>query len=85
MWSPAPHIVLSTPRPGPAVAIQHPSHVALASAPMGDFEDISSPSLDLQGNEVTDAVATYELDEAGALYELHSPRTELPRLGSPKS
>ena len=41
--------------------------------------------VDLYGNEVTDAVAKYTLDPAGSLYELHSPQTELPRLGSPKS
>jgi hypothetical protein len=40
---------------------------------------------DLYGNEVTDAVATYTFDRAGSLYELHSPQTELPRLGIPKS
>ncbi len=42
-------------------------------------------SIDLYGNEVDDAVATYSLDPAGGLYEVHSPQTELPRLGSPKS
>ena len=41
-------------------------------------------SPDLYGNEVTDAVAKYRLDDAGDLYEVHSPQTELPRLGSPK-
>jgi len=41
--------------------------------------------VDLYGNEVNDAFATYSLDPAGSLYELHSPQTELPRLGSPKS
>ena len=41
--------------------------------------------VDLYGNEVSDAVARYTLDPAGSLYELHSPQTELPRLGSPKS
>jgi hypothetical protein len=40
---------------------------------------------DLYGNEVSDAVAKYKADGAGALYELHSPQTEVPRLGSPKS
>jgi hypothetical protein len=40
---------------------------------------------DLYGNEVTDAVATYTFDQSGSLYELHSPQTELPRLGIPKS
>jgi len=41
--------------------------------------------VDLYGNEVTDAVAKYKLDAAGSLYELHSPRTEVPRLTAPKS
>jgi hypothetical protein len=41
--------------------------------------------VDLYGNEVSDAVARYTLDPAGSLYELHSPQTELTRLGSPKS
>ncbi len=45
----------------------------------------SSSSSDLLGNEVTAAVATYKLDRAGLLYEEHSPQTELPRLGEPKS
>lgn len=43
------------------------------------------PVRDLYGNEITQAVATYKLDSAGSLYEEHSPQTELPRLGSPKS
>jgi hypothetical protein len=42
-------------------------------------------AVDLYGNEVSDAIATYSLDPAGSLYELHSPQTELPRLASPKS
>jgi hypothetical protein len=42
-------------------------------------------AIDLYGNVVSDAVAKYKLDETGSLYELHSPQTELPRLGSPKS
>ena len=41
--------------------------------------------VDLYGNEVTEAVATYRFDATGSLYETHSPQTELPRLGSPKS
>jgi hypothetical protein len=42
-------------------------------------------AIDLYGNEVNAAVATYELDRAGALYELHSPQTEVPQLPPPKS
>src|SRR2546426_7129398 len=45
----------------------------------------AASAVDLYGNEVSDAIATYSLDPAGSLYELHSPQTELPRLASPKS
>jgi hypothetical protein len=41
--------------------------------------------VDLYGNEVDEAIATYSLDPTGSLYEVHSPQTELPRLASPKS
>jgi hypothetical protein len=40
---------------------------------------------DMYGNEINDAIATYTFDPSGSLYELHSPQTALPRLGSPKS
>lgn len=40
-------------------------------------------SADLFGNEISDAVARYTLDDTGDLYEVHSPQTELPRLTSP--
>ncbi len=40
---------------------------------------------DIYGNDVAPAVATYSLDADGAPYEVHSPHTEIPRLGSPKS
>jgi hypothetical protein len=43
------------------------------------------PSMDLYGNEVTEAVAKYLLDSTGAVYEEHSPQTEVPRLAGPKS
>ena len=46
--------------------------------------DRQEPSLDLYGNEVTSAVATYKLDPAGTVYEEHSPQTEvLPAFGQP--
>jgi hypothetical protein len=53
-------------------------------SPDVDRQD-SDGTVDLYGNEVSDAVAKYRIDTAGSLYELHSPRTELPRLGSPKT
>jgi hypothetical protein len=54
------------------------------ASPSEAGEDAESAT-DLYGNEVTDAVAKYKLDAEGSLYELHSPKTELPHLGSPKS
>ena len=50
-----------------------------------DHEDAVDGFVDMYGNEVTDAIATYTFDRRGSLYELHSPQTELPRLGIPKS
>jgi hypothetical protein len=48
-------------------------------------QEAAGGTVDLYGNEVSDAIATYSLDPAGSLYELHSPQTELPKLPSPKS
>jgi len=48
-------------------------------------EENDDEATDMYGNGVTPAVATYQLDATGSLYELHSPQTQLPRLGSPKS
>lgn len=39
--------------------------------------------LDLYGNEVSNAVATYKSDRTGSVYEEHSPHTEVPRLPPP--
>lgn len=46
--------------------------------------DPRDASVDLNGNEVRQAIARYKVDPTGALYEEHSPDTEVPRLGSPK-
>jgi len=51
------------------------------AAPLVDDDE----STDLYGNDVTPAVATYSLDAGGSVYEIHSPHTEIPHLGSPKS
>ena len=59
--------------------------VAEAGDEQDDRADGAGGYLDLYGNEVTDAIATYTFDKSGSLYELHSPQTELPRLGIPKS
>ena len=59
--------------------------VADAPTPLHAHVDPKAAAVDLYGNEVDDAIATYSVDPAGSPYEVHSPQTELPRLGSPKS
>jgi len=44
----------------------------------------SGSSADFFGNDVSDAVARYRLDDRGDLYEVHSPEIEIARLPSPK-
>lgn len=68
-----------------ASAIEDPFHTAPdAAAPMFDDQSSEDP-VDLFGNPVSDAVATYKVDATGTLYESHSPRTEVPRLAPPKT
>jgi hypothetical protein len=80
------------------ITATHPVHSAVddvePAASIDLFADPLDPvegepnedeATDVYGNRVTPAVATYQLDAAGTLYELHSPQTQLPRLGSPKS
>ncbi|HEV3058356.1 MAG TPA: hypothetical protein VGY48_08900 [Vicinamibacterales bacterium] len=55
------------------------------NAAAAEGADSSDGAVDLFGNHVTDAVARYTFDQDGSLYELHSPRTELPRLRAPRS
>ena len=78
-----PSTVTASQAPAPRMKIIAPDNL---SNYMGhiDPED-SEGTVDLYGNEVSDAVAKYRMDVTGVLYELHSPRTEVPRLGSPKS
>ena len=37
----------------------------------------------LEGDEVSPALATYGIDPSGNLFEVHSPQTEVPRLAGP--
>ena len=77
--------------PGLATAVVSPSppaaaqHVIVASDNPTQPNSDDDPALDFYGNEVTVAVAEYQIDAGGRLYELHSPQNQLPRLGSPKS
>jgi hypothetical protein len=67
-----------------------PASSSLLDSAAGTYDaqsntDDANGTVDLFGNEVSDAVAKYKFDATGSLYELHSPQTELPRLGSPKT
>ena len=84
----APQLVTATRSPAPNVSNPEPaSAMDFLAAPRGEVaSDLNEEHVkDVYGNEVTAAVATYEIDATGSLYELHSPQTQLPRLGSPKS
>ena len=66
----SPAVVGNSSDPGTSVAVPDPD---------------DQSRTDLSGNDVSAAVATYQLDADGSLYEAHSPQTQLPKLGSPKS
>ena len=74
------------------VAIIGAGHSALRSSAFplilhasdGGTNSPRDASLDFNGNEVRRAIARYKVDPLGAVYEEHSPETEVPRLGSPK-
>ena len=68
---------LSAPRSSIFPSVPQATDDGAASAP-------HEMSVDFNGNEVRPAVAHYKVDPAGALYEEHSPETEVQRLGSPK-
>ena len=71
--------------PSMSAAQQTESDVVPAHLSAAGEEIVISDAVDAYGNEVTRAVATYQFDATGSLYELHSPRTEVPKLPSPKS
>jgi len=43
----------------------------------------AAPRVNLNGEEVSPAIATYGIDREGNLFEVHSPHTEEPKLGAP--
>lgn len=49
------------------------------------IEPALEPHLDVYGNEIEDAITDYRVDTQGAIYERHSPETEVPHLGPPIS
>ena len=73
--------------PGITSDVQPAAAIGLPTDPLADLgRDLTEDEvMDVYGNGITAAVATYKYDATGTLYELHSPQTELPRLASPKS
>src|ERR1700741_3921210 len=47
-------------------------------------DDWAEPKVDLNGNEVDDAVSDYGVDSRGEMYERHAPDTALLHLGAPR-
>jgi hypothetical protein len=46
-------------------------------------DDWAEPRVDLNGNEIDDAVGDYRVDRRGEMYERHAPDTALTHLTSP--
>lgn len=83
-----PQLVTAThPLPSAVEHVESDGTIDLFGLPGDAVEGESNQdeATDVYGNRVTPAVATYQLDATGTLYELHSPQTQLPRLKSPKS
>ena len=77
---------IEIPAPAPTQTnVTAPNGDATSEASAQETSPDADGPVDLYGNEVTDAIAEYKFDATGSLYETHSPQTELPRLGSPKS
>jgi hypothetical protein len=53
--------------------------------PTRDVRRVSTPNLDIYGNEVERAVGGYRADPLGELYEEHNPDTAVLKLGPPSS
>lgn len=69
----------------PTAALEEDDLLTSEANGLSSAVDDPDERADLYGNVVTEAVAQYRLDAHGSLYELHSPQTELPRPGPPKT
>jgi hypothetical protein len=69
----------------PDATARHSTPVDAALKPSAEDGDDMRGTVDLYGNDVSDAVARYRVDATGTPYEVHSPQTEIPKLGSPKT
>jgi len=61
------------------------SSLSLNSDALRQLLKSAEPHRDVYGNQIEDAITDYRIDSAGAVYERHSPETEVPRLGPPVS
>jgi hypothetical protein len=55
-----------------------------AGKPGAPRDDWAEPRVDLNGNEIDDAVGDYRVDRRGEMYERHAPDTALSHLGAPR-
>ena len=76
---------VGTPVTTDASATGHVSSLGLDSEALQRLLESAEPHRDIYGNEIEDAVTDYRIDPAGAVYERHSPETEVPHLGPPVS
>jgi hypothetical protein len=65
------------------VRIVPPSQTGLSPDGETGEEPDGMSRIDLEGDEVSPALATYGIDREGNLFEVHSPHTEVPRLAGP--
>ena len=57
--------------------------IGAAAVPQRD-DDWAEPRVDLNGNEIDEAVGDYRVDPRGEMYERHAPDTALIHLSAPK-
>jgi len=71
-----------------AIAFLHPSTTSVldvgAPASPQRNDDWAEPQVDLNGNEIDEAVGDYRVDRRGELYERHAPDTALIHLSAPE-
>jgi hypothetical protein len=73
----------------PPIAFVAPAHTTAVTditphvLPTRD-EDWTEPHVDLNGNEIDNAVSDYRVDGRGEMYERHAPDTALLHLGAPR-
>ena len=80
-----PVAVISVPAPHTTAVTDGAPHVlpTREDLPTRD-DDWAEPRVDLNGNEIDDAVGDYRIDPRGELYERHAPDTALLHLSAPK-